>query len=223
MLKKALPLLLLPAVVVVACSFAPTTAVGHENPERAVVAWFDAVDTGDAITASGAVNAESLALILSIENDLQPEVLADYLDNGVPLDVQASYWSSFSAGFTEFSSRPISTLTVGESETFTSEGVEFASVPVRGGAGNESVVIARKTSDDTWQVDLVASLGDGFTQLLASEYDALPASEAGERIRRSYAVVVVPSLWAAMTDGTFGDDFTRAALALIESVGGSDQ
>lgn len=221
MLKNALPLLLFSAVVVAACSSAPPVTAGHENPERAVVAWFDAVDAGDAITASGAVSAESLALILGIENDLDPQILAEYLDQGVPLEVQASYWSSFSAGFTEFSSRPISTLTVGESETFTSEGIAFASVPVRGGAGNESVVIARETSDGTWEVDLVASLGDGFAQLLANEYDSLPNNAAGERIRLSYTVVVVPSLWAAMTDGTLGDDFTRTALALIEKVGSS--
>lgn len=218
MLNKALPLLLLLAVVVAACSSASRATVGHENPERAVVAWFEAIDAGDAITASGAINAESLALILSIENDLDAELLAEYLDEGVPLDVQASYWSSFSAGFSEFSSRPISTLTVGESETFTSEGIEFASVPVRGGAGNESVVITRMTTEGMWQVDLVASLGDGFTQLLAKEYNSLPNTDAGERIRRSYTVLVVPSLWAAMTDGTFGDEFTRSALALIEAV-----
>ena len=222
MLDKALPLLLFFAVAVAACSSASSAPLGHENPERAVVAWFDAVDAGDAVTASGAINAESLALILGIENDLNADVLAEYLDGGVPLDIQASYWSSFSAGFTEFSSRPISTLTVGESSTFSSEGFEFASVPIRGGERNESVVITRQTSDGTWQVDLVASLGDGFTQLLANEYDSLPASESGERIRLSYEVVVVPSLWAAMTDGTFGDDFTRTALALIEEVGASD-
>jgi hypothetical protein len=221
-LNKALPLLLFFAVAVAACSSASSAPVGHENPEHAVVAWFDAVDAGDAITASGAINAESLALILSIENDLNADVLADYLDDGVPLDIQASYWSSFSDGFTEFSSRPISTLTVGESEAFSSEGVEFASVPISGGAGNESVVITRKTSDGTWQVDLVASLGDGFTRLLANEYDALPAGESGERIRLSYELVVVPSLWAAMTVGTFGDDFARTALALIEEVGASE-
>jgi hypothetical protein len=221
-LNKALPLLLLAAVSVAACSSTSSAPVGHENPERAVVAWFDAVDAGDAVTASGAINPESLALILGIENDLDADVLAEYLDDGVPLDVQAAYWSSFSAGFTEFSNRPISTLTVGESEAFSSEDVEFASVPIRGGAGNESVVITRKTSNGTWQVDLVASLGDGFTRLLATEYDSLPASASGERIRLSYELVVVPSLWAAMTDGTFGDDFTRAALALIEEVGASE-
>lgn len=222
MLKKALPLLLITAIALAACSSASQTDTGYENPERAVVAWFDAIDSGDAVTASGAINAESLALILGVENDLDTQLLAEYLDDGVPLDVQAAYWSSFSDGFTEFSSRPISTLTVGESEAFMSEGVDFASVPVRGGAGNESIVIARMTPAGTWQVDLVASLGDGFAQLLAGEYEELSNDEAGERIRLSYKMVVVPSLWAAMTDGAFGDDFTRTALALIEEVGGSE-
>jgi hypothetical protein len=217
-LKKALLLLIL-AVVAAACSSSPAETAGHENPERAVVVWFDAVDAGDAITASDSINAESLALILGIENDLDPEVVARYLDTGVPLDIQAAYWSSFSAGFTEFSSRPISTLTVGKSESFTAEGVEFASVPVSGGVGNDSVVIARMTPDGNWQVDLVASLGDGFAQLLASEYASLQDNEDGERVKLSYATVVVPSLWAAMADGSFGDDFTRTALALIEEVG----
>jgi hypothetical protein len=217
-LKKALPLLLVVASVAAACSSSSSEPIGHENPERAVVAWFDAVDAGDAVAASGAINSESLALILGIENDVNPDVLAGYLDGGVPLEVQASYWSSFSAGFTEFSSRPISTLTVGESEQFTSEGVEFASVPVAGGGGRESVVITRMTPDGAWQVDLVASLGDGFTQLLASEYESLPDTATGDRIRLSFATVVVPSLWAAMTDGAFGDDFTRTALALIDTV-----
>jgi len=216
-LNKVLPLLVL-AVVAAACSSASPEPPGHENPEAAVVAWFKAVDGGDAVTASSAIHAESLALILGIENDLETDVVAEYLDTGVPLQVQASYWSSFSSGFTEFSSRPISTLTVGESKRFAAEGVEFASVPVGGGASERTVVITRMTPEGTWQVDLVASLGDGFTQLLASEYDSLPSNESGDRVRLSYATVVVPSLWAAMTDGSFGDDFSRSALALIESV-----
>ena len=217
MLKKALPLLVL-AVATAACSSASEDPVGLENPEQAVVAWFDAIDAGDAVTASTAINPESLALILGIENDLDASTMATYLDSGVPLDVQGSYWLSFSSGFSEFSSRPISTLTVGASEVFTSEGIEFASVPVSGGASGSSVVIARMTPDGSWQVDLVASLGDGFARLLSSEHASLPDDESGDRIRLAYETLVVPSLWAAMTDGSFGDDFTRTALALIEQI-----
>lgn len=170
------------------------------------------------MTASRAINPESLALILGIENDLDAVTMASYLDSGVPLDVQGSYWLSFSAGFSEFSSRPISTLTVGASEAFTSEGIDFASVPVSGGAGGSSVVITRMTPDGSWQVDLVASLGDGFVRLLSNEHSTLPDDEAGDRIHLAYETVVVPSLWAGMTDGSFGDDFTRTALALIDQV-----
>ena len=217
MLNKALLLLIL-SVAAAACSSASDEPVGEENPERAVVAWFDAIDSGDTTSASSSVNEESLALILAIENDLDVELLAEYLDSGVPIDVQAPYWSSFSDGFSEFSSRPVSTLTVGSAEIFAAEGFEFASVPVSGGSGGGSVVIARKTPEGMWQVDLVASLGDGFARLLSNEYDELPSNSAGDRVRLTYATVVVPSMWAAMADGSFGDDFTRTALALIDKV-----
>jgi hypothetical protein len=216
-LNKALLLLIL-AIATAACSAASDEPAGEENPERAVVVWFEAIDNGDAAVAASSINAESLALILAIENDLEVEVLAEYLDSGVPLGVQAPYWSSFSDGFSEFSSRPVSTLTVGSAELFTAEGFEFASVPVSGGSGGRSVVIARMTPEGSWQVDLVASLGDGFARLLSNEYDELPSGPSGDRIRLSYATVVVPSMWAAMADGSFGDDFTRTALALIDKV-----
>jgi len=216
-LKTALSLLTL-AVAAAACSSASPEPVGFENPERAVVALFEAIDGGDAVTASQATDPETLALILGIENDLDAATMAAYLDEGVPLDVQAAYWSSFSDGFAEFSSRPISTLTVGESQPFTSEGIQFASVPVGGGAGGTSTVITRMTPQETWQVDLVASLGDGFVKLLSTEHDSLPSNADGDLVREAYESVVVPSLWAAMNDGSFGDEFTRSALALIEQI-----
>jgi len=216
-LKKALPLFLI-AVAAAACSSTSAEQDGHENPERAVVAWFEAIDNRDAEGASGAIHAETLALILGIENGLDAVAIAAYLDDGVPMEIQAPYWASFANGFVEFASRPISTLTVGESERFTSEGLEFASVPVSGGPGSGSVVIVRMGVDGTWKVDLVASLGDGFAQLLAGEYDDLPDTEHGDRVRLAYAETVVPSLWAAMADGTYGDDFTRTALAIIDKV-----
>ncbi|MEN8042191.1 MAG: hypothetical protein ABFR95_11870, partial [Actinomycetota bacterium] len=219
MLKKALPIFLL-VVVATACSSASTEPAGHENPERAVVSLFEAIDSGNAVGASVSVNEDSLALILGIENGLDAAAMASYLEDGVPLDLQAAYWASFAEGFVEFASRPISTLTVGESNHFTSEGIEFAGVSVTGGNGGESVVIARAVEDGSWEVDLVASLGDGFVQLLSREYDALPHDEAGDRIRTAYKEIVVPSLWAAMSEGSYGDDFTRVALALIERVGG---
>ncbi len=201
-----------------ACSSAEPPPPGHDTPERAVVAWFKAIDAGDTEGAAAAIEPRSLALILGIENALPTETTVSYLTEGVPIDLQVGYWKSFAEGFTDFASRPISTLTVGQATAFTSEGIEFASVPVSGGPASESVVITRMRSDGTWEVDMVASLADGFANLLLSAYVDLPDGEAGDIVRDAYAETVVPSLWAAMADGSFGEDFARSALAVIDRV-----
>jgi hypothetical protein len=188
------------------------------TPEGAVVTWFESIDSGDVEAASEAIHPESLALILAIENDISIEELADHLSNGVPLDLQSSYWQSFSLGFTDFASKPISTLSVGQAERFVSEGEDFASVPISGGPGSDSVVIARMRADGTWEVDMVASLGDGFSKLLLDRYDELGSGAAATRVRLAYVEVVAPSMWAAMTDGTFGDSFTRTALTILDRI-----
>lgn len=217
MFVKALPLIAI-VVLASACSADPVVVAGHETPETAVVVWFESVDAGRPETASNATYDQSLALILGLENGLDAVTVASYLDEGVPIAVQASYWASFSEGFVEFSSRPLSTLTVGESVVYSSEGVEFATVPIAIGGQGGSVVITRMTQEGAWVVDLVASLGDGFAKLLASNYGEIPVGESGDRIRLAYTQAVVPALWAAMASETFGDDFTRTALAIIETV-----
>ena len=40
--------------------------MGYENPERAVVSWFDAIDAGDTAEATRAVHNGTLAIILGI-------------------------------------------------------------------------------------------------------------------------------------------------------------
>lgn len=205
-------------VAVSACSGSGGDEQSASTPESAVVAWIDAVDSGDAIGASAAIHPESLAIILGIENGISSEDMADYLSQGVPLTVQQSYWESFSDGFTEFAEKPISSLAVGQAEEFVSEGETFASVPVTSGPTSNSVVIVRKRLDGTWEVDMVASLGDGFSKLLLDRYEQLGADESSGRIRLAYAEVVEPSLWAAIADGSFGDAFTRTALTLIDRI-----
>jgi hypothetical protein len=200
------------------CSNADSQESGHDTPERAVVSWFDAIDAGDAEAASNSIHPHSLALVLGTENSLPVEMTSEFLESGVPIDVQKGYWQSFAMGFSSFASRPVSTLTVGQATAFTSEGEEFARVPVSGGQAADSVVIARKRSDGSWEVDMVATLADGFANVLLGAYGDLPEDATGDRIRRAYRETVVPSLWAAMAEGEFGDDFARSALALIEAV-----
>ena len=201
-----------------ACSSTPAPDEALSTPEGAVVTWFEAIDSGDVEAASHAIHPESLALILAIENDIPIEELAEHLSSGVPLDLQSSYWNSFSLGFTDFAAKPISTLLVGQADRFESEGEDFASVPISAGPGSTSVVIARMRVDGTWEVDMVASLGDGFSKLLLERYDELGSDEAAARVRLAYAEVVAPSMWAAMVDGSYGDSFARTALAILDRI-----
>ncbi len=206
------------SLVVAACSSGDAEPTGHDTPERAVVTWFEAIDAGDAEAASAAIHGNSLALILGAENDLPVESTVAYLTDGVPVAVQQGYWESFADGFTEFASRPISTLTVGQASIFESEGEQFAAVPISGGPAADSVVISRMQPDGSWEVDMVASLGDGFVTLLQSSFEELPSDDNGAIVRLAFVETVVPSLWAAMADGSFGEDFARSALALIDKI-----
>ncbi len=217
---RILSIVILVALGVPACSSDDSEPVGYENPERAVVAWFEAIDGGDVATASRAVNDESLAIILSIENDVDEATTATYLADGVPFALQTSYWRSFATGFSAFASRPISTLTVGQSTAVAVEGAEFASVPIASGPSAESVVFTKRNEDGSWQVDLVATLSDGFSSLLVDEYDHLGSGEDAQAIRDAYRVTVAPAFWAAMADGTFGDEFNRVALTFLGQLDG---
>jgi hypothetical protein len=211
-------LVFLVALGTAACSSDSAEPAGHANPERAVVAWFEAIDAGDASGATASVHDGSLAVILSIENDLDEGTTAQYLDSGVPAAVQSAYWASFAQGFADFAAKPISSLTVGQSTTFTAEGNEFARVPISGGPSTDSVVFTRMQPDGSWEVDLIATLGDGFGTLLADTYQGLSTSEDAERIRAAYLEVVAPGVWAAITDGSYGDDFNRVGLALVGQI-----
>jgi len=206
------------SLVAAACSTSEPAPVGLDTPERAVVSWFKAIDSGDVEAASASIDQNSLALILGIENSLPIESTVAYLTEGVPVEVQESYWESFAEGFREFASRPISTLTVGQANIFESEGEQFGVVPISGGPASGSVVISRMRADGSWEVDMVATLGDGFVTLLQSAFEGLPQGEDGDTVRLAYVNTVVPGMWAAMTDGTFGEDFARSALALIERI-----
>ncbi|MDA2980045.1 MAG: hypothetical protein O3B42_09835 [Actinomycetota bacterium] len=206
------------AMTASACSGAAEEDVLQSTPEAAVVTWFDAVDAGDVAAASAAIHPETLALILAIENDVPMDQLARFLSEGVPDDLQTSYWNSFSIGFTDFAEKPLSTLTVGRAAVFVSNGEEFASVPISGGPGSDSVVIVRKRVDGTWEVDMVASLGDGFSKLLLDLYEELGSDEASARVRLAYSEVVAPSMWAALVDGSFGDNFAVVALTILDRI-----
>lgn len=216
---RPIAIIVIGALSVVGCGGSDAVPSGLETPERAVVTWFEAIDADDASAATAAVNDASLAVLLAVENDVDAETLAAYLESGVPEAVAADYWASFSVNFAEFASRPISSLTVGEGHTFDAQGATYAAVPISAGPGAESIVFARDTGG-AWEIDLVATLADGFGSLLADRFVSLGSDATDATIRSAYLETVAPALWAAMIEGEFGDEFNRVALTLVDDIEG---
>lgn len=207
------------ALVAVACGGdADTEPAAAAVPSEAVARWFEAVDAGDVRALDAVVIDGSLAFVLALENRFEVAQTAALVDDGVPDDVAATYWESFANGFSEFSGRPVGTLTVGDYREFESEGETFAAVSVRGTTDRGAIVFTRKLEDGTWAVDLVATLSPGFVGLLRRNLEELPQGEDADRVRLAYRTVIAPSIWAALSAGEFDDAFARDALNLLEAI-----
>lgn len=218
-MTRRITILVLAALTLASCGGGGAEDAANATPERTVVGWFEAIDTGESEAATSAVSDVSLAVMLGVENGLDASTISSYVEDGVPASLAADYWASFGVGFAEFAARPISTLTVGESEVFETEGSVFAAVPISAGAGADSVVLVRE-AENGWEIDLIATLADGFSTVLADRYAGLGADEPSQALRAIYDEVVVPALWAAMAEGEFGDEFNRVALTLLSEIEG---
>lgn len=220
LLPAAVLVVLLAGLVSSGCS--SKAAPQPSTPGATVAAWLAAVDAGDRSAIGSLVVDGAVAIVLAVENGLEPEQLAAHLDNGLPGDVTNGYWRSFSAEFADFAGRPLSTLVVGEAREFVAEGRRFAVVEVR--AEDRGRIYTRDLAGEgeqpAWAVDLVATVAPGMISALRAYHDALPPDDAGRRVERAYAEIVVPSLWAVLGSGGADDDFTRQALDLIEEVVG---
>jgi hypothetical protein len=187
-------------------------------PSEAVVRWLEAVENGDIAEATATTVDGSLAIVLALENGMDAGETADLVDDGVPDEMASSFWNSFAVEFVSFAGRPLSTLRVGEYTEFASEGATYAAVSITGRSDADAVVFTRLEDDGGWAVDLVATLGAGFLEVMERTYDSLPDSDDGGRVRDAYREVVAPSLWAALAAGDSNDDFTRDALGLLERI-----
>jgi hypothetical protein len=200
------------------------TGCGDDGPDAAsappavVAAWAEAIEQRDFEAASNAVYEPSFIIVLASENGLAAAETATMLDEGVPPAVAASYWTTFREGFDTFAGHPISTLNVGESEEIEAGGVVWAVLPASTQSDASAPVFTR--AGDSWLIDLVATLADGFVDPLAAYLESLPDDADGDRVRAAYTDAVAPALWAAIEAGDHGDAFARKALALINAAAG---
>jgi hypothetical protein len=206
--------LLIVPLLVTACSSSESSVI--DPPSVVVEHWLASVDANEFEAATDRTYEPAMAIAIAVENDLTTADTAGFLTDGIPASVAAAYWSSFADGFAAFAGYPLVALTVGDSESIFSEGVQFAAVSVTDpGAGDGTIFTRDETSR---QVDLIATLAPGFVEPLLRNYETLPATTDGEVVRTAYEDTVVPALWAAISSGRYDAEFTRSALALIESV-----
>ena len=214
-MRRFFALLIGLAVVASSCS-GEGDPEAFADPATVVASWLETVDSGDVAGAEASSVHGSVALVLALENDLPPDQAVALIEEGIPLDLSATYWSLFRRDFAEFAGRPMSSLTVGDFREFEAEGVRYAAVTVRGGA--ESEVLTRWNEERGWGVDLVATLAPGMVGLIRRGYESLPDSDAGRAMRSAYLEVVGPAIWAALTVDSDRDEFAREALALLELI-----
>lgn len=202
------------AVAVSACSSSDSAVI--DSAPVVVEDWLGSVDASEFEAATERTYEPAMAIVIAIENDLTTAETAAFLTQGIPISVSAAYWSSFQDGFDAFAGYPLSALAVGASDEIFSEGVQFAAVAVTDPGAGDGRIFTRDAR--ARQVDLVATLAPGFVDPLLRTYSELPAGADGDVVRIAYEETVVPAMWAAISSGRYDDDFTRRALALIETV-----
>ncbi len=164
---------------------------------------------------------EQLALLAAIEGE-SGEDAALMLTAGVPEEVRANFWSSFSAGVLGFTGEELADVLLGSADLFTIEGVRFTALPVtfRRQAGMREFV-TRRDSSGGWRVDLFATFGTAFVTPLHSWLEEVPDDEAGDVVRGTI-VAQRTSLLAATTRrplGEVGAVEAAAVEALLEAAG----
>ena len=196
------------------CSSPSTDLV--KPPPVVVEDWLGSIDDSDFARATDRTFEPAMAIVIAVENDLSTAETAGFLANGIPVSVSTAYWASFQAGFDSFAGYPLSQLGVGGSEAIFTEGVQFSAVRVTDPGDGDGMIFTR--DETVRQVDLVATLAPGFVDPLLVTYQSLPAGADGDLVRAAYEDTVVPAMWAAISSGQYDDEFTRRALALIETV-----
>jgi hypothetical protein len=192
------------------------TAPEAEFPSVVVDRWLDALVAGDFAAANAVVEPVGAAVILAVENNWTMIETAALADTGLQGDLLESYWSSFRQSFGSLSSQRLDELTVGRSTEVTVDEVAYAAVAVSTPSA-ETVVMTRRRSNGTWEIDMVGTIGPAFVTLLRERAALIEDDAASERLLEAYRTVIVPSLRAsAQIDSS--NRSLAAELARLEAV-----
>ncbi len=180
-------------LVVAACggSGADTTEPS-QFPTGSVRSWFDSLEADDMDTAQQLTYQESMLIVLAAENAMPTEELATLLRRGATEESAARYLAGFSDALRARYGGSLAAITV---DGFTQLGGNYAAVAVTGDGA--ATIIARKSSDGLWQVDLVGTLGPALISQIGDLLDAAGADSDGATVRDAYRINVVPALEAA--------------------------
>lgn len=190
--------LLAVALVVAACgagSGADDSPVqrgtGAETAEAAVRELVDLLNEGDFDRAADLATPNHAVLASLSEGSTFAQV-AEGLREG-DADIASNFWSGFAQGSGALLTGD---LTVGESSTFTRDGVEFDTVTLIGESGSEHTMIVRDV--DGYRVDLFASFGPGLAERMIPTVERLLSTQTDDsRLILTELKEVVPSLLVA--------------------------
>ncbi len=143
-------------------------------------------------TAQRLTYQESMLIVLAAENAMPTEELATLLRRGATEASAARYLAGFSDALRARYGGSLAAVTV---DGFTQLGGKYAAVAVTGDGA--ATIIARKSPDGLWQVDLVGTLGPALISQIGDLLDAAGADSDGATVRDAYRINVVPALEAA--------------------------
>lgn len=221
-MKRTYVVALVVLLVSAACSSDPAEEPSvNSSPTAAVSAWLAAVTNLDLDAMDQLTDPENVGLMAAAENGFTSGQLAAVAGTGMPGPTAESYWATFRDGMTTFLGAPPDSLIVGETETFTYDGTEFAVVTV--GTGESTTGIVTQSTEDGWIVDMVATTGPALAvqirRLLAAfneeeQSDDEDSDDEDPGDARVFATIAVTSLGAALSR----DDNNRALDLEVEAI-----
>jgi hypothetical protein len=185
---------------------------GAPTAIEAVEGLVGAINSADFV-ASSRLAIPGHAALASLAEGATFSAVADALREGDE-EVAANFWAGFAQGSGAFLTE---TLTTAEGGVVDQDALQFHTIMVRGGAGEERAILVR--DDDGFRVDLFASFGAGLADKMAAPVERLLTTQTDDArlILASLANIVPSLLVAAELPGTT-PEVAQQILALVELI-----